>query len=87
MAAQKTQAIEIPSQRRESAFLSLSPFQSTPHASPVATETVASPVSGNAALLANTIEPLQKMQRSTSESSTGSEAATSFLRLNALRDE
>ncbi|KAK5111180.1 hypothetical protein LTR85_012229 [Meristemomyces frigidus] len=92
MAAQNTQAIDIPSQRRESAFLSLSPFQSTPHASPMATKPATSPVNDNASSVTDVIEPVQKVQRSGSESSESSDASASsasgsFLKLNALREE
>lgn len=86
MAAQKTQNVDIATQRRESAFLSLSPFQSTPHTLPVTTKAVTSPASGNAPSIAHVIEPLQKVQRSSSDSSDSSASGT-FLKLNAVADE
>jgi len=88
MAGENTQAITLPTRRRESTFLSLSPLQSSPPASPVSTKTIALPVSGDdaASSIAHVIEPLEKLHRTSSESSTSS-ISGSFLRLNPVTDE
>lgn len=88
MAAQKftTPAVDVPtSARRESTFLSLSPFQSTPPASEPSNSAVASPMTGSAPSISEVIEPLKKVERSASESSTAS--TSSFLRLGPVEHD
>lgn len=86
MAAPKTQAIEVSSQRRESIFLSLSPTFSSPPSSPVLTKAVSSPPKGEVLLTADLVEPLQKTQRSSSDSSSTSTDGN-FLRLGHVDEQ
>jgi len=64
-------------------FLSLSPIQSTPPSSPTSTKALPSPVEGQTPTIAELIEPLSKVRRSSSESST----SEGFLKLNPMESE
>jgi len=86
MDATRSEKTDAPSQRRDSAFLSLLPVASTAPLSPASTNAVASPVEGVPSSISQIIEPLKKAQRSSSDSSTASASGT-FLRLAPVEQD
>ncbi|KAK3112324.1 hypothetical protein LTR53_011530, partial [Teratosphaeriaceae sp. CCFEE 6253] len=83
MDAAKPQTSAVPAARRESTFLSLAPTHSSPPASPTATKAVPSTAGSGPQATAQIINPVQKAQRSGSDSSTTSESGA-FLRLGPV---